>query len=240
MMLGDDETPTMVIPIGGRVLRRPKPPPLKSRRSGLFLAVVGALTLGLLSRPAGDAPGPARLQLIGLGEVMPPRLAEIDRVLMARRADLTDGERQAVARAIVEESDHAGYDPFLVLGLIAVESDFRHEAVSSVGAYGLMQIRPDTLAWVARRNGVNLPPTLIARDPALCVRLGVRYLKQLHDQFHSMDMALMAYNAGPNKVAALAAQRNNALEPYFGYVKAVHREREALRAQETAVAVAQR
>ena len=40
------------------------------------------------------------------------------------------------------ESQRAGLDPALVLGLIQVESNFRRYAVSSAGARGLMQVMP--------------------------------------------------------------------------------------------------
>src|SRR5690606_9616550 len=40
------------------------------------------------------------------------------------------------------ESQRAGLDPALVLGLIQVESNFRQYAVSSAGARGLMQVMP--------------------------------------------------------------------------------------------------
>jgi hypothetical protein len=221
------------MPAGGRVTPRPAP---RKRRLGAALFGPPALLLLLAARPADDVKLTPQLVVV---ENTPPHFAEIDRVLMIRRADLPSDERRAVARAIAEESDRAGYDPFLVLGLIDVESDFRRDALSPVGAHGLMQIRPETLAYVARRNGVALPPSLIAKDPALCVRLGVRYLKQLHDQLHSLDLALMAYNAGPNKILALAQDRHG-LDPYWGYVNAVLRERETLHAQESTVAFAQR
>jgi soluble lytic murein transglycosylase-like protein len=241
MRKGRDLLRTIVIPMGGRVKAKSTKTAVAgaskrtaARRLGHAPVVLAALVAFFVARPTGNVK-PVEPAIAAA----PVHFEQIERVLMMRGADLSASERHAVARAIAEESERAGYDPFLVLGLIDVESDFRRDALSPVGAKGLMQIRPDTLAWVARKSGVTLAPSAIAKDPALCVRLGVRYLKQLHDQFHSLDVALMAYNAGPNKVAALAQARHG-LDPYWGYVNAVHRERETLRAQETAVAVAQR
>jgi soluble lytic murein transglycosylase len=232
-LAGRDVLRTQVIPMGGRVTARP-PKPLPKRLGHAPFVLAGLVAVFAARSTDVQAPAP-----VVVAEAAPAHVEAIDRVLLMRGANLPEPERRAVARAIAEESDRAGYDPFLILGLIDVESDFRRDALSPVGAHGLMQIMPDTLAWVARKAGVNLPATVIAKDPALCVRLGVRYLKQLHDQFHSIDLALMAYNAGPNKIAALAQERHG-LDPYWGYVNAVHRERETLRAQETAIAVAQR
>ena len=220
--------------MGGRVTARP-PKPLPKRLGHAPFVLAGLVAVFAARSTGVQTPAPVAVAALAA----PANIEAIDRVLLMRGTNLPEAERRAVARAIAEESDRAGYDPFLVLGLIDVESDFRRDALSPVGAHGLMQIMPDTLAYVARKAGVNLPPSVIAKDPALCVRLGVRYLKQLHDQFHSIDLALMAYNAGPNKIGALAQERHG-LDPYWGYVNAVHRERETLRAQETAIAVAQR
>jgi len=60
------------------------------------------------------------------------------------------------------------------------------------------------------------------------VRLGVRYLKYLKELFRGrMDLTLMAYNAGPNKlVAGLKARQTS---PWQNYVRAVQREYTALK-----------
>src|SRR5438034_383369 len=64
-------------------------------------------------------------------------------------------------------------------------------------------------------------------------------------KFHEVERvlmaraALMAYNAGPNKIAALRKD-GETLEAYRGYVRGVKRDRDAFRAVETAVAIAAR
>ena len=50
--------------------------------------------------------------------------------------------RQEFLQTIWYESQRAGLDPALVLGLVQVESNFRKFAVSSVGARGYMQVMP--------------------------------------------------------------------------------------------------
>ena len=51
-------------------------------------------------------------------------------------------------------------DPFLVAAVIKNESNFDRKAVSKVGAIGLMQIMPDTGAWIAEQMGIkNFDPT---------------------------------------------------------------------------------
>src|SRR5260370_36752290 len=85
----------------------------------------------------------------------------------------------------------------MVLAIIQVESSFEDDAVSPKGARGLMQIRPTTLNFLAKREGIRLTPDEMDADPALRVRLGIRYLRILPDKFHDLDRALVAYNAGP-------------------------------------------
>jgi soluble lytic murein transglycosylase-like protein len=51
-------------------------------------------------------------------------------------------ERVEFLKTVFYESQRAGLDPQMVLGLIQVESGFHKYAVSSVGARGLMQVMP--------------------------------------------------------------------------------------------------
>jgi soluble lytic murein transglycosylase len=154
---------------------------------------------------------------------LPAEVQALDSVLAARAPGLEAALRQQLALAISEEAGKAGYDPMLVLAIIDVESDFEQGAVSPVGAQGLMQIQPATLAFIAHKQGIELSHQEIAADPALCVRLGIRYLKQLQDTFGgNLDLALMAYNAGPGRISVAA--RDGELDAYRGYPRAVRRD----------------
>ena len=101
----------------------------------------------------------------------------------------------------VRQVRHPDFQRIDALAIISVESEFQEAAVSIVGAKGLMQVRPTTLFSVAEREGLRLSASEIEADPSLNVRLGVRYLKSMRDQFRgNLDLALMAYNAGPTRV----------------------------------------
>lgn len=78
----------------------------------------------------------------------------------------------------------------LLDALIAQESGFNAFAVSRAGAAGMMQIMPGT----ARSLGLSNP-----FDPIANLRAGARYLRQQLDRFGRFDLALAAYNAGPER-----------------------------------------
>lgn len=180
-------------------------------------------TIGWSLKPLLEAPAPTRLEVEGARLVRPPEFDRIMAVLDERAPGWGMSLREHVAQAIAEESASAGLDPMLVMAVIEVESEFQQEATSVVGARGLMQLRPTTLMWVAQREGVKLSRAELESDPALNVRLGVRYLKYLKDLFRGrLDLTLMAYNAGPNRLKAGIKEKNT--EQWANYVRAVRRE----------------
>ena len=102
-------------------------------------------------------------------------------------------------------------EPRLVLSMIAVESSFRADAVSSKNAQGLMQLIPQT----ARRFGVVDP-----FDPRQNIEGGMKYLRWLLDFFAGdTALALAGYNAGEQ-----AVRKHGGIPPYRetrSYVKKV-------------------
>jgi soluble lytic murein transglycosylase-like protein len=95
------------------------------------------------------------------------------------------------APAIAEAALKVGLDPTLLAALVQHESNFEPGVVSHAGAVGLAQLMPGT----ARGLGVD------PHDPLQNLAGGARYLRDQLDRFGSVDLALAAYNAGPNRVA---------------------------------------
>jgi soluble lytic murein transglycosylase len=90
----------------------------------------------------------------------------------------------------------------LALAVTRQESGFNSGAVSPSGALGLMQLMPGTARDVAGRLGVPYIQDKLTRDPTYNVGLGTQYLSEMLQRFGgSYELALAAYNAGPNRVA---------------------------------------
>jgi hypothetical protein len=125
------------------------------------------------------------------------RLVQLERHLFERMKGLDPALHEDLAMAIMEEADAARLDTRLVLAVIEVESGYDPSAVSAVGALGLMQLLPGTL----RREAAGRPGAAdLEGGPVANVRAGVRYLRRCLDSYPELDVALMAYNAGPNRL----------------------------------------
>lgn len=83
--------------------------------------------------------------------------------------------------------------------MIKVESGYNPKAKSHVGAYGLAQLMPGT-AELLRVNSADMAQNLDG---------GARYLLQQIADFGSVELALAAYNAGPE-----AVRKHGGIPPY--------------------------
>ena len=90
--------------------------------------------------------------------------------------------------------------PAYVASVILAESSFDPEAVSSVGARGLMQIMPETGEWIAGKFGEPFDPDALF-DPDVNVRYGCWYLSFLMRRYgNDMRCSSAAYHAGQGTV----------------------------------------
>ncbi len=104
-----------------------------------------------------------------------------------------------IKRKIVREAQRQGLCPHLALSVARQESEFKCNARSCAGAIGLFQLMPAT-AKDLRVNPYNVDQN---------IKGGIKYLKMMHNQFGSTQLALAAYNAGPG-----AVQKYGGIPPY--------------------------
>lgn len=84
-------------------------------------------------------------------------------------------------------------DPLLVMAVIRTESSFRENAVSPLGAYGLMQVMPQTAEWLNSKFNKNFDYKTVEGN----IALGCLYLNYLVEKDGNLEDALIHYNTGP-------------------------------------------
>ena len=98
---------------------------------------------------------------------------------------------------IITYSQKNNIDPFLVAAIIKNESNFKHKAVSGVGAVGLMQIMPETGRWIAEQMGLENYKDSDLYLTKTNIRMGCWYVSELDHEFkQNMTLVMIAYNAG--------------------------------------------
>lgn len=149
--------------------------PLRPRLTLLFfLAVVSGTVAGFVGSATAGKSDPSAVA----GRLRPP--------LSLGQCPIPDRYRTAFVRA-----SHETRLPLAMLTAVAqIESQFVEDARSPAGAHGLFQLLPSTAAEL------KLDPY----EPTSNVLAGARYLRNLLDRFHSTELALAAYNAGPDAV----------------------------------------
>src|SRR5205814_8867225 len=89
----------------------------------------------------------------------------------------------------------------LLFAIMRQESAFERDAVSRVGARGLMQLMPATASFIANKMQLPFSADRLTADGIYNLLLGRAYLETLIDDFGgSYALAIAAYNAGPGRV----------------------------------------
>jgi soluble lytic murein transglycosylase len=102
---------------------------------------------------------------------------------------------------IRQSAENYKLDHFLIAAIIRVESNFEPDIESKKGAYGLMQLMPDTSEWIVDTGKFSTRYKENLHDPSISIELGSWYLNWLNKQFNGNTVAVIAgYNAGPGKV----------------------------------------
>lgn len=122
---------------------------------------------------------------------------------------------QYLAEIITDAAATHGVDPNLVAAMAYRESRFDTYAVSRRGAQGIMQLMPRT----ARALGVK-----DSFDAKQNVFGAAKYLKEQLVRFGGdVDLALAAYNAGPELVAQKGPSATQEAVDYVAAIKSLYR-----------------
>ena len=95
-----------------------------------------------------------------------------------------------IKKHIIEQSKTMGVEPAIMLSIAKTESGFRQDIKSSGGHIGVFQLSPST----AKTMGLN------PYDLDDNIKGGIRYYKNMYEKFGSMELAVAAYNAGPDAI----------------------------------------
>ncbi len=115
---------------------------------------------------------------------------------------------------IKKYSETVHWDWRLMASLICQESRFMPDVISRVGAYGLMQVMPET----GKNFGID-----ITSSPENNIKAGVKFIKWLNNIFDTMipdenertKFILASYNAGPGHVLdAMKLAEKNGMDPH--------------------------
>ena len=140
-------------------------------------------------KPVKKAPSPNFEQEIWIHDIK----------LLIKRWVPDPDEAEAIARWVYLYSVRFELSPELILGLISVESNFDHFAVSNVGARGLMQVMP---FW---KKELGSPDDNLF-EIETNIRYGCAIVRHYIKRYKKIDRALAAYNGSlgrnkyPNKV----------------------------------------
>ncbi len=96
------------------------------------------------------------------------------------------------------------------------ESGGREQAVSPVGAMGLMQVMPATYEGLRNRHRLGDDPY----DPHNNILAGTAYIREMYDRFGSPGF-LAAYNAGPDRLTSYLAGTSELPNETVNYVASI-------------------
>ncbi|HLJ20429.1 MAG TPA: lytic transglycosylase domain-containing protein [Stellaceae bacterium] len=192
------------------VLEDPKPSPLEA--TDFEQKELVRVVRGLGEADAADFAKPFVLKLSDLAktpgehalvaalaiDVSRPDLA----VAVARRASYAGVTLLTLGYPLAQMPPGGSVEGSLVLAMARQESGLDQNAVSPVGARGMLQLMPATAKRIAKDLQIPFSQQRLLTDPQYNLTLGRAYLEDMLDRFGgSYVLAVAAYNAGPARVS---------------------------------------
>ena len=145
-------------------------------------------------------------------------IRQITQHLKLKNAKMPENQLHLTANTLYEASREHDVDYRLVLAIMEAESNYDHEAVSSRGARGIMQIRPILAEFLSKDVGIKLAAEEDLHEPDYNIKRGVYYLAKLDKDFNNLKQVIYAYNVGHNRAREERAKNPT---PNTRYVKEV-------------------
>jgi soluble lytic murein transglycosylase-like protein len=169
--------------------------------------LLGAVAFLAALAPAAPAQAPLPVKNLAEAETPPNPIEGLATALSHCKPNLPERDRWQIAGVVHRESQRYGYDPYFVLAMMEVESTCTPTARGTHGAVGLIQVRQATAQAMADEAGLGRVRPGDLTEPAINVRLGLRYLWKLERQFRDPYLAMVAYNMGPARVGQMPRWR---------------------------------
>ena len=137
----------------------------------------------------------------GLRKIHELKLVITDYVETNNYDNVKESDVNLLAREIYTAGRKYKIDPMLIFSVITVESSLNKNAVSPMGARGLMQLLPATAKSISEEMGLAYNGHKTLNDVRTNINLGTYYLSKLSEKYNkNMKLYLAAYNYGPEQV----------------------------------------
>jgi soluble lytic murein transglycosylase len=120
--------------------------------------------------------------------------------LKSKKVRAPEQRLKTIADRVYEESQEYDVDYRLILAVMKVESNFRSDAVSRMGARGLLQIKPSLARGLSRDTGIPVKESKALNEPEKNIKIGVNHISGLLEKFENLKTALHAYNVGSDRI----------------------------------------
>jgi soluble lytic murein transglycosylase-like protein len=204
-------TLTCLSPKAARSREYPRSRPFGSLvRRAVIASVLGAVLPGFVPIDNSQATNPIEISKVALKDYVDQfshafaaKIGDYKAALRlptsssAQDGPLKEAERSGdhvLQSVVTEAANRFGVPERWIRATIIVESAGERGATSPVGAMGLMQVMPDTYAYLRDRFGLGGDPYAM-RDNVLA---GSAYLREMYDRYGSPGF-IAAYNAGPQR-----------------------------------------